>query len=41
MKSFNDEYVIELSQELDTYILQFQKKNYLQFHRNSKMENPD
>ena len=28
IQSFNDEYVIELSQELDTYILQFQKKNY-------------
>ncbi|MBN3524502.1 aspartyl-phosphate phosphatase Spo0E family protein [Paenibacillus apiarius] len=28
IKSFNDEYVVELSQELDSYVLQLQKKNY-------------
>ncbi|BFH67479.1 hypothetical protein J27TS7_50570 [Paenibacillus dendritiformis] len=30
-KSLSDEHVVKLSQELDCYILQLQKKNY--FHR--------
>ncbi|MBG9792364.1 hypothetical protein ABD76_07575 [Paenibacillus dendritiformis] len=29
MKSLSDEHVVILSQELDSYILQLQKKNYL------------
>ncbi|MDG0871669.1 aspartyl-phosphate phosphatase Spo0E family protein [Paenibacillus thiaminolyticus] len=29
MKSLSDENVVKLSQELDCYILQLQKKNYL------------